>query len=160
VWFSSCAQKSESTIRNSVTKPVLADMSEVQLSNEEWRRKLTPEQFHVTCEGGTEHAFTGKYWDFHKDGIYYCVRCGIPLFDSNTKFESGSGWPSFYSQIDSNVEFRPDSSSRMIRTEIICKRCDSHLGHIFDDGPALTKMRYCVNSISLGFKKREEKKIK
>jgi peptide-methionine (R)-S-oxide reductase len=118
-----------------------------------WREKLTKEQFRVLREKGTEQAFTGKYWNNHEKGTYKCAACGAPLFDSETKFESGSGWPSFYAPVDEEkIESKRDSSHGMVRTEVLCKNCKSHLGHVFKDGPKPTGLRYCINSISLDFK--------
>ena len=125
-------------------------------SPEEWQKQLTPEQFHVTREKGTERAFTGAYWDNKKAGVYRCIGCGEPLFASDTKFESGTGWPSFTEPMPgSNVETTEDRSHGMRRIEVHCKNCGAHLGHVFPDGPGPTKQRYCINSCSLNF---EEKK--
>lgn len=119
---------------------------------EELKQRLSDEQYHVTQEQGTERAFTGKYWDHKGDGVYRCVVCEEPLFDSDTKFESGSGWPSFYDVVDKgNVELRADDSHGMRRTEVVCGNCGAHLGHLFDDGPNPTGKRYCINSASLDF---------
>lgn len=122
-------------------------------NEEEWKEKLTKEQYDVLRLKGTEKPFTGKYWNNKEKGIYYCAGCGTPLFDSKSKFKSGSGWPSFSAPItDSNINEAPDNSLSMRRTEVLCSKCGGHLGHVFDDGPKPTGSRYCMNSISLDFK--------
>jgi peptide-methionine (R)-S-oxide reductase len=126
-------------------------------SEPEWRKQLTPEQYHVTRESGTERAFTGRYWKTKDVGVYQCVCCGQPLFDSNTKFESGTGWPSFSSPVSrENVEEHQDTTYGMARTEVRCSRCGAHLGHVFEDGPTPTGLRYCMNSASLDLKLKEK----
>lgn len=123
----------------------------MQLSNKEWQEKLTAEQFRILREAGTERPFTGEYNMHFKNGKYLCAGCNTPLFNSNTKFDSGCGWPSFDEAIEGSIEYKQDRTLGMLRTEIRCANCDGHLGHVFNDGPTITGQRYCVNSLSLQF---------
>ena len=131
--------------------------SKVTKTEEEWKKHLSPEEYHVLREKGTEPAFSGKYLKNKKNGTYVCAGCGNPLFSSDTKFDSGTGWPSFWASVSKdNVEEKVDNRFGMRRTEVICKKCGGHLGHVFDDSPTLTGQRFCINSIALKFKEKKE----
>lgn len=133
------------------------DTATIPSTEQEWREKLTPLQYHVAREAGTERPFTGEYWNSKDDGVYSCIGCGVPLFDSGAKFDSGTGWPSFYDKAEgAPVEERPDHSLGRRRTEVVCGRCESHLGHLFPDGPRPTGLRYCINSASVNLERASQ----
>ncbi len=139
--------------------PPTTPKPKVVKSDAEWRQQLTPEQFHVTREHGTERAFSGPYWDEKREGLYSCIACGTPLFSSRTKFDSGTGWPSFFAPVSEDaITEHEDSSFFMRRVEIRCATCDAHLGHVFPDGPKPTGQRYCMNGTALDFQPESKKR--
>jgi methionine-R-sulfoxide reductase len=147
----------ETNVENQIHKEhQMAD--KVTKSPDEWRQQLTPEQYHVTRERGTERAFSGKYWDTHTQGTYKCVCCGEPLFTSDSKFDSGCGWPSFFVPLnEESITELKDNTYGTVRTEVRCSKCDAHLGHVFEDGPNPTGLRYCINSASIDLDPKEKK---
>jgi len=148
---------SESFISDSTKKQGAQMDNKIQKTDEEWKKELSPEEYRILREKGTERAFTGKYWDHHELGTYICAACGTELFESDTKFDSGCGWPSYFEPIDSSrIIYKEDKNFGMTRTEVMCAKCGGHLGHVFDDGPPPTGLRYCINSGSMKFIKKEK----
>ena len=155
VYLSCSYAQNNHTMKNEIKKE--KDKYEVAKTEEEWKASLSPEAYHVLREKGTERAFTGEYWDSKASGTYHCRACGHELFNSNTKYDSGSGWPSFYQPVDeSHVAIKRDTSHGMVREEVVCGNCGSHLGHVFPDGPKPTGLRYCMNSVSLKLEEKEK----
>ena len=149
------ANQPKSEIKTEPKKEENMSEEKISMSNEEWKNKLSSEEYRVLREHGTERAFTGEFYDHHEHGVYLCAACKSPLFSSETKFESGTGWPSYYAPLNErSVEETKDASLGMVRTEVHCAKCGGHLGHVFDDGPNPTGLRYCINSISLDFEKK------
>ena len=152
-------ESKEKTAKTARTAKSSSKLPRMLRSDRFWRTKLDPGQYYVTRRKGTEQAFSGMYWNHHEDGIYACIGCGTPLFDSEAKFDSGTGWPSYWQVISRNyLKTHPDLSSGLLRTEVNCRVCDAHLGHVFDDGPRPTGLRYCINSASINFVAREDLK--
>jgi peptide-methionine (R)-S-oxide reductase len=154
-------KKSNKTVMtsDSSVNPVFSktDTTAVDMSNEEWKKILPADVYNIAREKGTERAFTGKFWDHKEGGTYYCAACGNPLFNSNGKFESNCGWPSFFEPISKgSIIYAPDNTYGMKRTEVMCGKCKAHLGHVFDDGPPPTGLRYCINSVILDFEKAKD----
>jgi len=154
--FSACAQKTDD--KNTNSKEAIMDTFEIKKTDDEWRKQLSPVQFNILREKGTERPFTGEYDKFYEAGTYYCAACGSELFTSKTKYNSGCGWPAFYEpSINKNIVEKKDVSHGMVRIEVMCAKCGGHLGHVFNDGPEPTGLRYCINSGSLEFKSAEKK---